>query len=97
MRKRIDIGWLDLAFAVRGSIAGGAAESAKADVENHWSGDWLACFSVRTSLDLFLQAANYERGSEVLVSAVTIADMVGIIEEHGLVACLLYTSDAADE
>lgn len=86
VRKRIDIGWLDLAFAVRGSIAGGAAESAKADVENHWSGDWLACFSVRTSLDLFLQAANYERGSEVLVSAVTIADMVGIIEEHGLVA-----------
>ncbi len=46
----------------------------------------LACLSVRTGFDLFLAALDLPRGSEVLVSAITIPDMVRIIEHHGLVA-----------
>jgi perosamine synthetase len=45
----------------------------------------FACFSVRTGFDLFLQTLDLPRGSEVLVSAITIPHMVRILEHHGLV------------
>ena len=41
--------------------------------------------SVRTALDLLLEAWALPRGSEVLMSAVTIPDMVAIVRHHGLV------------
>jgi dTDP-4-amino-4,6-dideoxygalactose transaminase len=46
----------------------------------------LACLSVRSGFDLVLQQLALPRGSEVLVSAITIRDMVNIMEHHGLVA-----------
>lgn len=45
----------------------------------------FVCLSVRSGLDLLLSELDLPMGSEVLVSAVTIRDMVRIIEEHGLV------------
>jgi dTDP-4-amino-4,6-dideoxygalactose transaminase len=45
----------------------------------------LACLSVRSGLDLFLQEVALPRGSEVLMSALTIPDMWKIVEHHGLV------------
>lgn len=41
---------------------------------------------MRSGFDLVLQQLALPRGGEILVSAVTIADMVHIIEHHGLVA-----------
>jgi dTDP-4-amino-4,6-dideoxygalactose transaminase len=41
--------------------------------------------SVRSGLDLLLGALDLPRGSEVLISAITIRDMIRIIEHHGLV------------
>jgi perosamine synthetase len=41
---------------------------------------------VRSGFDLLLGALDLPRGSEVLVSAITIPDMIRIIEHHGLVA-----------
>jgi perosamine synthetase len=86
-RGRLDIGWSDLLMgaaycAVRGSRAAGARR-----VEELWSpqGDAFACLSIRSGLDLLLGALDYPRGSEILVSAVTIRDMIRVIEEHGLV------------
>ncbi len=43
------------------------------------------CLSVRTGLELLLEALALPSGEEVLVSAITHPDMVGIIESHGLV------------
>ncbi|MDP4174184.1 MAG: FAD-dependent oxidoreductase, partial [Bacteroidota bacterium] len=45
----------------------------------------FVCLSVRTAFDLFLRALNLPEGSEVLISAVTIPDMVKIIKAHGLI------------
>ncbi|MFD7664521.1 DegT/DnrJ/EryC1/StrS family aminotransferase [Streptomyces sp. NPDC059788] len=45
----------------------------------------LAALSVRSALDLALAAAALPRGSEVLMSAVTIPDMWRIVVGHGLV------------
>ena len=41
---------------------------------------------MRSGFDLYLSALALPRGSEVLVSAVNIRDMVEILEHHGLVA-----------
>jgi dTDP-4-amino-4,6-dideoxygalactose transaminase len=44
----------------------------------------LAALSVRSGFDLVLQCLDLPRNSEILVSAITIRDMVSIIERHGL-------------
>jgi dTDP-4-amino-4,6-dideoxygalactose transaminase len=87
-RGRIDIGWTDLASGMAGCIRGGSGGAARERLERFWSpeGEGFACLSVRTGFDLLLQALALPRGSEVLVSALTIRDMTRIIDEHGLVA-----------
>jgi perosamine synthetase len=85
-RKRLDIGWADLLTGVVRSCFPPNRRSAAEKVERLW-GDArqsLACLSVRSGFDLLLGALDLPRGSEVLVSAVTIPDMVRIIEQHGL-------------
>jgi len=56
--------------------------------EQTWPGsdDVIACLSARSGLDLMLGQLGLPAGSEVLVSAVTIEDMVTILRHHGLVA-----------
>ena len=46
----------------------------------------LVCLSVRSGLDLLLTVMDYPKGTEILVTAVTIRNIVNIIEHHGLVA-----------
>ncbi len=85
-RKRLDIGWSDLAAgAVRACFPPDSAR-AERGVAAPWPepDKMLPCLSVRSGFDLLLSALALPAGSEVLVSAITIADMVRIIEEHGL-------------
>lgn len=86
-RKRLDIGWSDLAFGLGHcctshdlSILQERVEAACSD-----SGDALACLSVRSGFDLLLDAWDFPAGSEVLMSALTIHDMPRIVEQHGLI------------
>ena len=63
----------------------------EADCMQHIQQRWrqsslLVCLSARSAFDLLLQQLALPLGSEVLVSALTIPDMVRIIEHHGLVA-----------
>lgn len=86
-RKRLDIGCLDLASGLAyGALARDEA-GLRERIERWFSpqGDALACLSVRSGLDLYLQALALPRGSEVLMSALTIPDMWRIVERHGLV------------
>jgi len=85
-RKRFDIDWRDLGYAaLRCLVPGGASADAGGVWLEPGRGGDLACLSVRSGFDLLLAAAAFPRGSEVLVSALTIPDMVRIIREHGLV------------
>ena len=61
-------------------------EAAQRRLESLWSREdtALATLSVRTGFDLLLQCLALPRDSEILVSAITIRDMVRIIEHHGL-------------
>jgi perosamine synthetase len=87
VRKRVDIGWSDLAAALAHCLLPGSRAARAADIERLWSrdGDAVACLSVRSGFDLWLSAINLPAGSEVLVSAITIPDMLRIIQDHGLV------------
>ncbi len=87
-RKRIDIGWVDLASGMIACVTPGDAARVAASVEAAWHTVRanLACLSVRSGLDALLGVLQLPAGSEVLMSAVTISDMARIIEAHGLVA-----------
>ncbi len=97
VRKRFHIGFTDLFHGLLSSLptlGQGTRETLLRDLEDIWAGDVdknparpypFACFSVRTAFDLFLQAHRIPQGSEVILSAITIPDMVQIIEKHGLV------------
>lgn len=86
-RKRLDIGWPDLAIGLMHSCFLWDRRAIQRKIERAWSDsdDVLACLSVRSGFDLLLEELNLPRGSEVLLSAVTIWHMVDIVEQHGLV------------
>jgi len=85
-RGRLDYRWSDLAAGLLHCFWPGSRRSAEARVvELSVGSEGFACLSVRSGLDLVLAELDFPRGSEILVSAVTIRDMVHIIEEHGLV------------
>lgn len=86
-RHRIDLSAADLALAACACAVPARRRNLAAGVERAWSpsGGALACLSVRSGLDLLLSALDLPLGSEVLVSAITIPDMVRIIQGHGLV------------
>src|SRR5262245_30591893 len=87
LRKRLDIRWSDFGGALRDCVTCGDRNGLTEDLEHLWSPrrDALACLSVRSGFDLWLSALALPPGSEVLVSAITIRDMVRIVEAHGLV------------
>lgn len=48
------------------------------------SEQWLACFSIRTALDAFLDVMNFPAGSEIIFTAINIPDMVSVVEQRKL-------------
>jgi perosamine synthetase len=87
VRKRIDIGWPDIALGVLGCCRPYDEAAVQRKVESHWTtaGGALACLSVRSGFDLLLAALDLPAKSEVLITALTIPDMVRIIKDHDLV------------
>jgi perosamine synthetase len=84
-RKRLDIGWSDLWSGLWGGLRG-PVEAQERALEELWSPEEaVVCLSVRSGFHLMLSALRLPRGSEVLVSSVTIPHMVQILEHHGLV------------
>lgn len=87
-RKRIDITWSTLfIFIWRYFTRSTISELTQTEIEHLWSPDQtLVTFTVRTDFDLCLQAYAFPAGSEIVVSAVTIPDMIRIVEHHNFVA-----------
>lgn len=85
-RKRLDIGYRDLFSGMIGCASWKSADGYRSLVERDWASEpkSLAILSVRSGWDLLLKAWKLPPGSEVAISALTIPDMVRIIEHHGL-------------
>jgi dTDP-4-amino-4,6-dideoxygalactose transaminase len=86
-RLRLDLGWTDVLAALgHAALARERAQRAQRIEERFASGGRaLVTLSVRSALDLYLACTGWPKGSEVLVSALTIPDMPRIVREHGYV------------
>lgn len=85
-RKRLEIGWRDLAAAAGNCLVAGHPERTRARIQSLWNpaSPPVVALSVRSGFDATLAELNWPEGSEVLVSAITIRDMPRILREHGL-------------
>ena len=86
-RKQLDIGWFDLACAAFYSAFPRSVRDKEAEVEGMFAPGYpvLAAFTVRTGFELCLGALALPPGSEILMTALTIPEMVNIAKHHGLV------------
>ncbi|MBK7875514.1 MAG: DegT/DnrJ/EryC1/StrS family aminotransferase [Planctomycetes bacterium] len=86
-RKRLDIGWMDLASGLVNAGLPRDRESIARRIEQWFSpeGRALCTLSIRSGLELYLEQLALPKGSEVLMSALTIPDMWKVVEHHGLV------------
>lgn len=86
-RKKLDIGWWDLLYALIYCFLPGRRHIERDRLETLWSSDSksLTLLSIRSGFDSLLQALEWPEGSEILISAITIRDMTRIIQSHGLV------------
>ena len=87
VRMRLDIGWLDLIGGFAFCILPCKRSLAMLRARQTWGceQEFLITLSVRSAFDLTLRALRLPRGSEVLLSALTVPDMVRIVDCHGLV------------
>ncbi len=86
-RRKLFIEWGDLLYAFAVCFRNGERSKVEREISGLWDSnrEVVTALSVRTLLDATLQALAFEPGSEVLISAVTIADIPEIIRSHGLV------------
>jgi dTDP-4-amino-4,6-dideoxygalactose transaminase len=86
-RLQFHISFSDLAASLGSFFYFSNREQSIREIQSFWKGNknLLVTLSVRTSLDLLLQALNLPPGSEVLMSAANIRDMVEIVQRHKLV------------
>jgi dTDP-4-amino-4,6-dideoxygalactose transaminase len=86
-RLRLHISFVELASSLCSFFHFSNREQHLQEIKSFWPIDKqvIVTFTVRTSLDLLLQALNLPHGSEVLMSAINIPDMVEIVKRHHLV------------
>jgi len=86
-RKQLDIRWVDLAHAALYCAFPRSIRAKEAELEGMFASPFpvLSAFTVRTGFDLCLGALGLPAGSEILMSALTIKEMVNIAKHHGLV------------
>src|SRR6266478_6538332 len=86
-RKQLDVRWRDLACAAFHCVFRRRIRAKEAEVEGMFAPGYpvLSAFTVRTGFDLLLGALEFPGGSEILMTALTIPEMVNIAKHHGLV------------
>jgi dTDP-4-amino-4,6-dideoxygalactose transaminase len=87
VRKRIDIGWGGIGYGFLRSLLPGNPSEHERRISSQLPRpeEAVVCFSVRSGFDLLLTALNFPKGSEILLSAMTLGHMADIVREHGLV------------
>ena len=86
-RKQLDIRWLDLLYAAFYCAFPRSIRAKEAELEGMFASPFpvLSAFTVRTGFDMCLGALGLPAGSEILMSALTIKEMVDIVKHHRLV------------
>ena len=86
-RKRLDIDWCDLLFGMAQCFRKSNRTAIDSACKNATPAPNEAiCFlSVRSGFDLLLRVLQFPKGSEILISAITIPDIITILKAHHLV------------
>src|SRR5882724_2456737 len=86
-RKQLDIRWRDLACAAFYCVFRRSIRAKETELERMLAPGYhvLSAFTVRTGFDLCLGALGLPAGSEILMTALTIPEMVNLAKLHGLV------------
>ena len=86
-RKRLDIGWWDIAAVRAAFFFRWNRRRATNSLLNQWPADGhtVPTMSVRSGLHLVLGQLDWPRGSEILMTAMTIPDMARIVRHHGYI------------
>jgi dTDP-4-amino-4,6-dideoxygalactose transaminase len=86
-RTRLKIGWTDLLCGIGYCFTGGDRDRLAAELETYWAPDGtaLATYSVRSALDLLLQASGWREGDEIMFSAMNVKGMIKIARREGFV------------
>ena len=86
-RKCLDIKASDLLYGLLRCLNQTNRIEWVSKLQSKWSSsnDTLICYSVRTGFNLLLGSLNLPAGSEVLVSAITIPQMIELLKSHQLV------------
>lgn len=86
-RGTLDIDWGSLFSATLRSFSSLDVNQSCNSIERHWDAERpvIVCQSVRSGLDLVLKSVDWPRGSEILMSAVTIPQMAAIVIDRGFV------------
>lgn len=86
-RVRFDIGWRDLGYGMLKCAWPGERSVLERRLESFWRDDdqVLACFSVRSGFDLFLQALALPPNSEIMFTALNVKGMIKIARRHELI------------
>ena len=87
VRKRIDIGWGGIGYGLLRCLFPGNAADHERRIASQLPRpeEAVTCFSVRSGFDLLLTALDFPKGSEILLSAMTLGHMADIVRAHGLV------------
>lgn len=85
VRKKLDVAWADLIYGIAACFMPGRAKARHELRGVLGDSDGLFCQSARTAFDLLLRTLALPPGSEILITAITIPDMVAIIHSHRLV------------
>ncbi|MGI9517058.1 MAG: DegT/DnrJ/EryC1/StrS family aminotransferase [Pirellulaceae bacterium] len=86
VRKRIEVSTADLASGLGYCVAPGDREATTRQIGDQWhSENALVCLSVRSGFDVMLHSSGWPRGSEIIMSSLTIPDMPKIVRENGMV------------
>ena len=90
----LDIGFMEIFEAMKDSIKLNDKQMDLEHIQSQISSIWqiepkrdliMPSFCVRASLDLYFQSRNFPAGSEVIMTAINLPDMVRIVTEHNLV------------
>ncbi len=84
-RKRLDISWFDIAAGRWAVVSAWNRERRLEQIALHWREPHIVALSVRSALHLILSQADWPRGTEILMSAMTIPDMAHLVRHHGYV------------
>lgn len=87
IRLRLDISWNDLIAAILFCVLPTSRKKRLDQATKKWSpnDDCIITLSVRSAFDLILRALQLPKGSEILMTALTVPGMIRIVEAHGLI------------